>query len=409
MDRTALVDLDGVRRRLGGESDAVLAVVDEHLEGAPIVDAVTGGTGAVEWVGAVADLDTVGVVAERVRRAGHVVAIGGGRTIDCVKLGVAVAANPPLHEVVAGFDDGGSLYLHDGSAHDVGVIAVPTTLGTGAEQSQSAVIDNASGRTIVGSPHLRPGAAFVDSLATRGLPRDLVLSGVYEAIVRVVGPGAGSDRSDDDLSLASASRLAVLGSRLAECASPGGTEGDDERHEVGRLSGLGHGPAMHRNRGPSSFPAWSIATEVSWWTGLEKAAAMAFVLPGVWARALSGDTAWGSEAGIVRLWTAIVSAVTQTSAAVRLPDDPAIGLRVLADTWGVTASVPPIDTVELASRIERRWGPAGHLGGLGSWQIDDLLSDAADQSVSSDQPEPSGSIVRIQKRVDTTAAIGSGP
>ncbi|MGI8792340.1 MAG: iron-containing alcohol dehydrogenase [Acidimicrobiales bacterium] len=372
---TAVIEFSTLSRRLGARSGGSAVIfVDDRLRHEAIVDIVTEHIAAsrvrydIEPVTAVADVSTVRSMADRVEGRDVVIAIGGGRTIDCAKLATAVGVDRSLSDRLVDLTDVGSLYLTGGLTPETCRIAIPTTLGTGAERSQSAVVDNAHGRLIVGSRQLRPNAALLSPIATRGLSRDLVLSGVFEAICRVVGPAARSPiGAREDLLLAAVHRLVALGYGLAGADRPGSAECDHRRREVAQLSGLAHTRSMHRERGPSAFPAWFIATELSWSCGVEKTRALARIMPAVWRRALHGDASWGSPSAIGLLWSA-----ARMGSPVPLPSDPSAGLAVLTESWGIDSAVPALDAGALSQRIARRWGGDG--GYLGELDAPDLAS-----------------------------------
>ena len=210
-------------------------VFDERLQRTAMVRSVRELTEArfqgITWVPvrASSDLRSVVEMSAAVGKSDLVISIGGGRTLDSVKLATALVAEPRLGDEIRANSLSGSLYYRGSIDSEVTTVAVATTLGTGAERSQSAVVDNDHGRVIVGSPGLRPSFAVLDALATRGLPKGLVMSGVFEAMCRAFGPATGQPRpgsTQDDLVLAVTHRLVSLGFALLDEADPGGDRFD---------------------------------------------------------------------------------------------------------------------------------------------------------------------------------------
>src|SRR5439155_11324356 len=70
-------------------------------------------------------------------------------------------------------------------------VAIPTTLGTGAEVSAAACCERAGdGKLLVLGDALRPAHAAVDPAATAGLPVRLVREALVEILARLLVPFA---------------------------------------------------------------------------------------------------------------------------------------------------------------------------------------------------------------------------
>lgn len=374
---TAIVDLAALPAIVAARAGDGRAVVvhDERVASSEIVAAVVALTRS-EADSIVVHAAPADVAAHRVEGltavlagADVVVAVGGGRVLDAVKLAVLMAADGGVGGRLA--DDPSPAVLLTASARPVPVVAVPTTLGTGAERSQSVVIDTAEGRRIIGAPGLRPSHALLDPLASRGLPGDLVLAGVFEALARTVGPvSAGATARSSDLVVAAGRRLLALGDALSGLVAPGGASGDRLRAEVAALSAFGHGFSLHGQRSADSFAAWFVATEVSWVTGMEKAPAMAAVLPSTW-RATTANPRWGDATTIERVWQAVADSPGGADLAGGV--DPGAELEEVARRWGVAVDLD-IDEAgrqQIAGRVVTRWGPTGLIPGISS---DDVVA-----------------------------------
>lgn len=69
---------------------------------------------------------------------------------------------------------------------NVSVACVPTTIGTGAEQSARAVLTEQVGRRLVIGEPIYPDLAVIDPRFTATLPKHLRTEGAFEALFRVV-------------------------------------------------------------------------------------------------------------------------------------------------------------------------------------------------------------------------------
>ena len=337
------------------------------------VRAVVPGTEVVA-VGGRGRLREVKALARMLSRRDAVVAVGGGRVMDQAKLATAMAGDDVIAAMLDDRSSSGFLFLPDHIRRTALLVAVPTTLGTGSERSQNAVVEVEDGRLLVGGATLRADLAVLDPLATRDLPTSLVLQGVFEALSRTIGPFVGSsieaDRADDLVEAVSI-RLATLGHELRELHTPGEAATDDRRLEVARLGGLSQTPAMHAGRDPFGFKAWYLAHELSWVCGMEKSHALAAVLPHVWSEVLVGNQALGSARRLRHVWAGIAGTAPD-----RLSLVPDRGLRELIAFWDVPHHVTRrVDVSELAGGLERRWGgDQPFLGGLADGQLRRILT-----------------------------------
>ncbi|MBW1596581.1 daptide-type RiPP biosynthesis dehydogenase [Streptomyces sp. JJ38] len=289
------------------------------------------------------------------------VAVGGGTVIDQAKLAVAVRGDGRNTARLGHPQRAGLVVLPSGGARALPLVAVPTTVGTGAELSAAACVEHGDGRRLVLGDGLRPDVALVDPAATATLPGELLAEGVLEALFRASSlyAGAAHDQpTEDALTEALVARLTVLGEQLARARGTLGAHavvGDDVlRAEIAKVSGLTHGPWAAVGRERYGAKGWFLANELSWTLGVRKMTAVAALLPPLW-RAVTEDpgAAWGSARRLARVWETVRAAGSP-----RWPADPADGVAALIDAWGIgrrlTADPARIDDV--VRRTQRAWG-----------------------------------------------------
>jgi NADP-dependent alcohol dehydrogenase len=238
--------------------------------------------------------------------------------------------------------------LPDLGPRSVQLVAVPTTVGTGAEVSQVAAVSQPRGKRLVVGERLRPDLAVLDPLATASLPTSLLLEGVLEAFIRAAGPYVGSHQDvpvPDALSEMIAERLVDLGSRLAVDNSAG------PRAEVAQLSALSQTGLTAAGRDPFAARGWYIANELAWVTGVRKMTAVAAILPALWQAIVDGDQRLGTADRLRRLWRRV-------AANRPLSTDPVAGLTALLDSWRIDRRIyaTPDQLAEAARRAVHCWG-----------------------------------------------------
>ena len=112
-----------------------------------------------------------------------VVAIGGGSVLDTAKLAARLITDPTGLERrllgAAPFPPG------------VGVVAVPTTAGSGAEVTRTAIVTHAGRKTWAWDERLRPDAAVLSPQLTLGLPHSITVSSGLDAFVHAVEAATG--------------------------------------------------------------------------------------------------------------------------------------------------------------------------------------------------------------------------
>jgi alcohol dehydrogenase class IV len=101
--------------------------------------------------------------------------LGGGSSMDFAKAMAIIMTH------------GGTLgdYLGEGSVPDavIPVICVPTTSGTGSQNTQTTVFTIAGVKRGVSSEYIRPAASIVDPELTMGLPSEVTRNSGYDALM----------------------------------------------------------------------------------------------------------------------------------------------------------------------------------------------------------------------------------
>ena len=328
------------------------------------------GAGSIAGVEAVADL---------VEGTDLTVAVGGGSVLDAVKIGTLAAGNP---RVLAGLrvpQRGGIVLIPRDAARIAPLVAVPTTLGTGAESSRVAVLGGDPGRRLVMGPALGPQARVLDPLATAGLPAPLIIEGLTEVLARVVGPYVGSaDGSPiaDDLVEVVAARLIRLGDQVSGQLAAGRAPSGSLRLTIARLSALSHGEWLARPADPYAVKGWLLANELAAATGVRKMVATGALWPALWTRIDRGDDRLGSAARLRTLW-----AILRAAHPGDLPGEPGPGIAALLTRWGVGGPLR-VSGDQFATAVHavcRRWGGGlPMLGGLRPADVRELLAATVD-------------------------------
>ncbi|MFE0019866.1 daptide-type RiPP biosynthesis dehydogenase [Amycolatopsis sp. NPDC059021] len=341
--------LHSARRSLGKRT---LTIVDATIafEGEAVrLDASDTGFGAVRGLA---------------RRLGEyapdaVLAIGGGSVLDVVKLACVVHADPALADLMEAWGRrAGAITLPEARKPLVHRVFVPTTVGTGVEVSAVACVRIGQDRRIVAGRALRPDLAVLDPDRTATLPGHLLREGTLEALLRILGPVAGSARVGglpDAEAATLAAQLVAVGDRIAA-----GDSGRDARLAVAMLSATTHTGWALAGRGRYSAKHWYLANELSCALGVRKMVATACLLPAVWSRILEGDTRYGNAASLTEAWSGLDHG------------DPVSGLRNLVRRWRIEHELAaPADVIRAAAESAvRSWG--GRLPMLAGLTVADI-------------------------------------
>lgn len=310
--------------------------------------------------------------------AAALLAVGGGRVLDLAKLAATAGSTAGgVRRLERLTRRAGYARLDADVTPGIPLLALPTTLGTGAEVSAVAVVDAGAGagdRTLVFSPHLRPTSATLDPQATATLPSRLVREGALEALLRVGGAEIGSGSSLRIAGTEARLLTQQLAEVLEECRD---APADDElRLFLAQLSAATHRGWALTGRSAFPSPLWFLGTELSVVLGVTKLTATAVVLPAWLARVADGDERWGDAARLAGVRAAIG------------PEAPGVAVaqatRELLERWRLAPDglvVAPDAARRTARRVVRRWG--GRLPMLGRFdeaEIESLLAEALESA-----------------------------
>lgn len=222
-----------------------------------------------------ADVDNLTVHAGALR-GDAIVAIGGGSVMDAAKIARYLRHGAP--EALVAPQRSGLRALPDVPAGTPALVAVPTTVGTGAEASSGAVV------VVKGRPVLARGLSLVpdrvhhcDAILAE-LPLSLRLRGAIEVTFRVLAPAleARGSRLLPGL-VHRADQVLRAGSRLAA-----GEASAVSLRTIVEIGAETHGPWIHRGLYPFGSRVWYVTNELTRVLGATKLD----VLPAVWLAAL---------------------------------------------------------------------------------------------------------------------------
>ena len=251
-------------------------------------------------------LDDVARLAAELAGFGTVVGVGGGSLLDLVKL--ATAGGPHIVDYLRFHGQRSGLVLLPATLGPTPPrrVLVPTTVGTSSEIGEKAacvVIDGA--RRLVMGPALPPQVAVLDP-GRDGAAHELLVEGVFEALMRVVGPYAGTPSVDpviDRIAEATGKALVDVGNQMA---ANGAAVTDTLRLQAARLSAYTQIGWVMLGREPYGAKVWYFANELAWVASVRKITATACLLPAVWRRMLTGDTRFGEGRRLAALWARLV-------------------------------------------------------------------------------------------------------
>lgn len=271
------------------------------------------------------------------------VAIGGGSVIDTAKL-VRFVRDAGTTRLDTGQRCG--LRAVPGTRADAPrLVAIPTTVGTGAEVSSGAVTRVAGRPTLVRGLAMVPDEVWYCPPFFEALPRELQLRGVVEVLFRLLAPGLEAHQEERLPALLPLARSVVrAGERL--CA------GDDVPAALASILSVGahtHGPEAHRGLHPFGSRVWYVTNEATAALGVPKLD----VLPALWLAALhlarDGSLDWVPADRLRRVQTAL-----------GLEREPCLapGLARTFRAWGVSTRLElgRTSAPALADTCLWRWG-----------------------------------------------------
>jgi alcohol dehydrogenase class IV len=164
-----------------------LIVTDQGLLASPMVRAASAALGNAAVFGDVQGNPTAahveaGLVAYRAGSHDGVVAMGGGAALDTGKVIAFMSGQTrPLWD----FEDVGDWWTRADAAGIAGVVAIPTTAGTGSEVGRAGVILNVAThqKKIIFHPLMMPRVVISDPELTVGLPRWVTAATGMDAFV----------------------------------------------------------------------------------------------------------------------------------------------------------------------------------------------------------------------------------
>lgn len=280
------------------------------------------------------------------RPSSFVVAIGGGTVLDDVKLRAYFDAFPT--EMPRHLARRGMVILPELPERPHIVAAIPTTLGTGSEASQVAILRGHGKRQLLLGDGLAPALAFHSPEFLEGLPGTLLSEGVLEILARLIGPYIGSRASSN---VEDATVRAYVSYMAPVLTNPELLVETVWKSDLLRIGARAHQAGVTGGRSPYGVKWWPIVNEICALTGDRKIPVLASVLPQIFARILAGDNRWGSSTQLYAIWKAIAF-----NAQGDLSHDPVVGLQELFSLHVPRADLSGIDTETLAHHVMRTWG-----------------------------------------------------
>lgn len=164
-------------------------------------------------------LSSVAALAEALQGADVVVAVGGGSVLDTVKLGARLVDDP----------DGLEARLKGTAPFPVGlpVVAIPTTAGSGAEVTRTAIVSHHGRKTWAWDERLRPETAVLAPEVAASTPTSVARAAGLDAFTHAVEAATGGRRTATYSALGGEAAATIL-SRLP--AALGGES--DAREDV---------------------------------------------------------------------------------------------------------------------------------------------------------------------------------
>jgi alcohol dehydrogenase len=187
---------------VGHAGDQPIIVSEAGLIAAGLVQPVEAALG-VEVLAVPAGEPQLGTVCDLAtllgsRQVDTVVAVGGGSILDTAKLAARLVEDP------------GGLEMRLRGAYPfppgVAVVAMPTTAGSGAEVTRTAIVSHGGRKTWAWDERLRPELAVLAPTLTVGLPRAATVASGLDAFVHAVEAATGGRAT---------TRISALGAEAA--------------------------------------------------------------------------------------------------------------------------------------------------------------------------------------------------
>lgn len=379
-----------------GQQLSCALVVDPAVVGAPIHDKTLRQLAAHritprEITAPAPSLDSVGRLADDLRGHDAIIALGGGTAIDLVKLSRLVAVEPRTLRMLDVAQRSGAHTVQYAPSKLPVFVAIPTTLGTGTEQSRIAIHIEDDDKRLIAGACLVPDVCVIDPVATETLPDHLVRSGAFEAFARLVHPYIGALEPDrpgrslpDALVEATVTHLVqITDQAVAEqtanadrAGHEGATVSAHLRSEIAAISSFSHSSMTSFNRTDDwRVKIWPIANELSSAMNVRKMQATGALWPTIWQRIYDGDLRLGSPKRLHRMWSTV-----RDAASAPIDARPAIGITELMSAWSVSPNIQ-IDrnlAAQVARTTHRKWGGGlPMLAGFTEQELESIVLSAA--------------------------------
>ena len=339
------------------DGSTVTVVMDPALRGSPAHEWLMASRSLVgaQWVDlppGAGGMDAARAVAEQVSTGGWCLALGGGTTMDTVKVARMLSARFLSRDFTAG-----EMVLEGQvpTSRPWGIVALPTTIGTASEVSAAAVVRYRGQRVLLRGPGLRPEVACLDPRQTQTLPSSAVVSGAVEAMFRTIFPYLASPTTPAHDSAVHAVAVALLRHIHSGTVAPLSAEARQELAELSQCSQSLQSSGLHRGRDPHGFKLWPINHEVSALANLPKIMTMSALAPRVIERIEQGEVAWR------RPWTISCAVLIGCS------HQPAGRRNAGCRSWRSALFLRPCPRWMSAARYDSSW-TGGVLRGL-PWRV----------------------------------------
>lgn len=198
------MDLPGL---VAGFGQRPIVVTDSAIAAAGVADPVFQCLGADRVVlpGGEPVAESVGTLAQRLVPGDVAVAVGGGSVIDTVKLAARLVDDPTGLE--------GRLLGAAPFPAGIGVIALPTTSGSGAEVTRTAIVSHRGRKTWAWDERLRPDLAVLAPALCAATPVPVARAAGLDAFVHAVEAATGRRRTEPIATLGFAA-AATIATRL---------------------------------------------------------------------------------------------------------------------------------------------------------------------------------------------------
>ena len=177
-------------------------------------------------------LGTVGALARDIaeRRSDVVIAVGGGSVLDTAKLAARLVTDP----------DGLEARLRAASPFSPGaaVVAMPTTAGSGAEVTRTAIVSHEGRKTWAWDEQLRPDVAILASELTATTPRSVALAAGLDAFCHAVEAATGQRATTEMRELGFEAAAAVHRQLATSLVDPGNVAARTEMMRAATAAGI---------------------------------------------------------------------------------------------------------------------------------------------------------------------------